>query len=271
MASITYSVTLHHLASGATKAGLAYADEQLSGVNADQLRTLLDALQGVASRLTIYEPSSPEIRIKTDREVFVVRTRYRQLCLVGSESALRGEEHSIAYILAAITGQATPVASPAVNPRLFERPPTSIPLRMPARSGGGGGFPEWLKIALMAVVSLSLLAGGVWMLFRPARTFAPKYTLMPAAEAAVLLTKAAGQYETGTASGDRRIIVGNDGTLRIAKYGADKSIEEEIIRTSRGATQNGKPALVTTDPYVMVIQDADSITLYGLTFKRVLQ
>ena len=72
MASITYSVTLHHLASGATKAGLAYADEQLSGVNADQLRTLLDALQGVASRLTIYEPSSPEIRIKTDREVFVV-------------------------------------------------------------------------------------------------------------------------------------------------------------------------------------------------------
>jgi hypothetical protein len=270
MAAPTYSVTLHHLAPGATKAGLAYPDEQLAGVSADQLNTLLEALQTVAARLTSYEPSSPEIRIKTDREVFVVRTRYRHLCLVGSESALRGEEHSISFIMGAVTGQATPVTRPSVNPRLFERPPTSIPLRMPARDSGGGGLPEWLKIAVLVVVSLSLLGGGVWMLFRPARTLAPSYTLMSAAESAVLLTRTAGEYETGTGSGDRRIIIGPDGTLRIAKYGSEKSIAEEIIRTSRGAMQNTSPALVTTDPYVMLIRDADTISLYGLTFKRVL-
>lgn len=271
MAAQTYIVSLHHLAPGAKGAGLAYPDEQLAGVTPEQLTTLLESLQDVSSRLTIYEPSSPEIRIKTDREVFVVRTRYRHLCLVGSETALRGEEHAIPYIVGAVTGQATPVARPSVNPRLFERPPTSIPLRMPARGGGGGGFPDWLKITLMTVISLSLLGGGVWMLFRPARTLAPQYTLLSAAESAVLLTKTAGQYETGTASGDRRIIIGSDGTLRIAKYGPDKSIAEEIIRTSRGASQNGSPALVTADPYVMVIRDIDSLVLYGLTFKRVLQ
>ena len=272
MLATTYSVTLHHLAPGAKDAGLNYPDEQLQGVTVEQLTELLRALEEVAGRLSIYEPSSPEIRVKTDREVFVVRTRYRHLCFVGSETALRGEEHSVAYIMGAITGQALPVARPVVNPRLFERPPTAIPLRPSARGGGGGiGFPDWAKIALLALFSFTFVGAGVWMLFKPARTLAPKYKLMSATEAVGLLGRVAGQYQTGNQPGDRRLIIDNAGTLRIAKYGPDQSIAEEIIRTARGATQDGRPALVTTDPYVMLIHDADSVTLYGQTFKRVLQ
>jgi len=46
-------------------------------------------------------------------------------------------------------------------------------------------------------------------------------------------------------------------------------IAEEIIRTARGALQEGKPALATSDPYVMVIKDADNVVLYGQNYKRV--
>jgi hypothetical protein len=171
--------------------------------------------------------------------------------------------------MGAITGHVTPVTRPAVNPRLFERPPTAIPLRPPAR--GGGGVPDWIKITLLLGVSLACVGGGVWLLFRPARSLAPKFTLLPATEAVSLLVRTAGQYQTGTQEGDRRLIIGGDGTLRIAKYGPEQSIAEEIIRTARGATQDGKPALATSDPYVMLINDADSVTLYGQTFKRVVR
>lgn len=271
MASPTYSVTLHNLAPGAKDAGLNYPDEQLQGVTPEQLAELLHTLEEVAARLSIYEPSNPEIRVKTDREVFVVRTRYRRLCFVGSETALRGEEHGVAYIMGAITGQALPVVRPAVNPRLFDRPPTAIPLRPPRSGGGGVGFPEWAKIALLAVLSLSFVGGGLWMLFKPARSLAPKYKLMSPTEAVGLLGRVAGQYQTGNQPGDRRLIIANDGTMRIAKYGPEQSVAEEIIRTAKGATQDGRPALVTSDPYVMLIHDSESVTLYGQTFKRVLQ
>jgi hypothetical protein len=270
MAALTYSVTLHHLAPGVREAGLNYPDEQLSGVTIEQLTGMLRSLEELAATLSIYEPSSPEIRVKTEREIFVIRTRNRHLCFVGNETALRGEEHGIAYIIGAITGNAESVPLPVVNPRSYERPPTAIPVRTVPRSGGsGGGFPDWAKVGLLLVLSLSLVGGGVWMLFRPARSLAPKFTYMPASEAVNLLVRVAGQYQTGTQEGDRRLIVGNEGTLRIAKYGAEQTIAEEIIRTARGATQDGRAALVTTDPYVILINDAESVTLYGLTFKRV--
>lgn len=272
MAANTYSVTLHHLAPGAKAAGLHYSDEQLQGVSVEQLADLLRALEDLAGRLTLYEPSNPEIRVKTDREVFIIRTRYRQLCFAGHETALRGEEHSVTYILSTITGQALPAAVPTSNPRLFERPATAIPLRPPGRRDAAGlGFPEWPKIALLVLVSLAFVGTGLWMLFKPARSLAPKYKLMASTEAVSLLGRVAGQYQTGNQPGDRRLIIDNAGTMRIAKYGPDQSIAEEIIRTARGATQDGRPALVTSDPYVMLINDADSVTLYGQTYKRVVR
>jgi hypothetical protein len=270
MAAPTYSVTLHHLAPGVRDAGLNYPDEQLSGVTVEQLTGMLRSLEEIAATLSIYEPSSPEIRVKTEREIFVIRTRYRRLCFVGNETALRGEEHGIAYIMGAITGNAELLAQTSVSARVIERPPSAVPVRMlPRGNGGGGGFPDWAKIALLVAISVSLVGGGVWMLFRPARSMAPKFSYLPASEAVSLLIRVAGQYHTGTQEGDRRLIVGNDGTLRIAKYGTEQTIAEEIIRTARGATQDGRAALVTTDPYVILINDADSVTLYGLDFKRV--
>ena len=268
MAAPNYSVTLHHLAPGAAAAGLGYPDEQILTVTTAQLRELLMALSHVASRLTIYEPSAPEIRIKTDREVYVVRTRYRHLCFVGREAVLRGEEHSIDFIIGTITGLDEPELK-AAAPRVFERP-TSANLAG-ARLSSGAGVPEWIKITLMLILSAAFLVGGLWMLFRPVRTLAPNYTLLSAPDSSALLNRVAGEYRTGIQEGDRRLIIGPDGTLRIAKYGPAQAIAEEIIRTARGAQLDGQHALATSDPYVMLVKDADSVVLYGQNYKRVVR
>lgn len=263
-APATYSVTLHHLAPGAKAAGLGYPDEQLPSVTSAQLVELLHALSEVAAGLTIYEPSNPEIRIKTDREVIVVRTRYRRLCFVGREAMLRGEEHSVSLIMAAVSG----IAEPEIVPRPLDRPPVNVPTGT-RHLAPPSGIPDWAKLAVLAVLILGCFGTGVWLLVRPARSLAPKFTAMSAADSTTLLNKAAGEYRTGTRAGDRRLIIGADGTLRIAKYGAAQAIAEEVVRTAKGVTQNGQPGLATTDPYVMLFREPDSVVLYGQTYKRV--
>lgn len=266
MAEPTYSVTLHHLAPGATAAGLQYPDEQLANVSVDRLRELLLALELVAAGLTIYEPSTPELRIRNEREVFVVRTRYRQLCLVGRESLLRGEPHSIPYIVGVITGVATEPATPLEPVRTYERPPSASPI-----APEGAPPKPWLKIAVLLTLIAACLGTGVWLLLRPARTVAPKFAPLPPAESTALLGRLAGEYRTGTGEGDRRILLLADGTLRLAKYGPAQAIAEEIVRTARGASQNGQTALATPDPYLILVRDPDTLVLYGQAYKRVAQ
>ena len=265
MTPASFSVTMHHLAPGAKAAGLGYADEQLPNVTAVQLVELLHALENAASELTIYEPSSPEIRIKTEREVHIVRTRYRRLCFVGRESVLRGEAHTVNYIMATVAGLAEPAITTATI-RTTVRSSSAHPLHP-----RGGGMPDWIKAALLLVLSLACISGGVWMLLKPKNGLNPKFTYMPADDSITLINKVSGEYRTGVQEGARRLIVGSDGTLRIAKYGPGQSIAEEIIRTVRGATQDGQPGLATTDPYLMLIKDDNTVLLYGQLYKRVAQ
>lgn len=267
MASTTYSVTLHHLAPGATGAGLQHPDEQISAATPDQLSNLLLSLEETAGKLTIYEPSSPEIRIKTDREVYVVRTRYRQLCFVGRESLLRGEPHSISFILGTVTGVSTEPVKSLEPARPYDRPPSATPT---AADGTASSAP-WIKITVLLALIVACLGTGVWMLVKPPRGVAPKFSYLTAAETTTLLSRLAGEYRTGTNEGDRRLIIGSDGTIRLAKYGAGRNIAEEIIRTVRGAQQEGKPALATPDPYLILVRDPDAVALYGQTYRRIQQ
>jgi len=266
MAEPTYSVTLHHLAPGATAAGLAYPDEQLANVTPDQLRLLLRALEDTASSLTIYEPSTPELRIKTEREVFVVRTRYRQLCFVGRETVLRGELHTIPFILGTIAGISPDQLVAVEQVRTYERPPSAAPIP----TGTENAAPKpWLKIAVLLGLILVCFGTGVWMLVKPPRTFAPKAAALAATDSSALLTRLAGEYRTGTAEGDRRLLLAADGTLRLAKYGAAQAVAEEVSRTVRGATQNGQTALMTSDPYMILVREPDTLVLFGQIYKRV--
>ena len=257
-------MTLHHLAPGAVAAGLAYPDEALPAVPLPQLREMLYALSEVASRLTIYEPSAPEIRIKTDREAFVVRTRYRRLCFVGYEAALRGEEHSVAYILTTITGNTETAKAP--EPRA-DRPSSASPI-LTVAPAEAGRFPRWMKIAVMAVIIIGCNATAAWMLLAPPKTIAPQYSLLTPAESAALLGRVAGEYRTGSAEGDRRIIIDTTGTARLAKFGPNLAPTQPVTKTVRGAVVNGQPALVTNDPAAVVLKDADTIVFFGNTYKR---
>jgi hypothetical protein len=266
-----YSVTLHHLAPGATAAGLGYPEEQMPNVTATQLAELLQSLSVIAGSMTIYEPSSPEIRIKTEREILVVRTRYRRLCLVGRESSLRGEEHTVARIMAAVSGVEEPEIE-FVPVRPSERPAAPAPVGTRAyASASAGGIPEWFKITVLSILIVACLGTGVWLLVKPPKGLAPNFKYMPPAESTALLARAAGEYRTGTAAGDRRLIISADGTLQIAKYGAAQVIAEESVRTIRGAFKDGKPGLATSDPYLIEVPDADTVIMFSQAYKRVLQ
>ena len=263
MAASAYSVTLHHLAPGAKAAGLDYPDEQLPSVTATQLRELLYALSDVASHLTIYEPSTPEIRIKTDRDVFIVRTRYRRLCFVGWETILRGEDHSVSFILTTITGniELTKVAPPKperVEPvsRANSNPPVDT-----------GRVPRWAKVAVLGALIIGFNGATAWMLLRPPPSLLPQHVLLSESESRALLIRSAGEYETGTQEGDRRLLISSEGNIRLGKFNAQRAIVEERTKDVRGATVDGNPALITSDA-VLQIKDADTVVLYNTTYRR---
>jgi hypothetical protein len=266
MAAPVYSITLHHLSPDAKAAGLAYPDEHLLAVSVGQLRELLYSLGEVAARQTIYEPSAPEIRIKTDRDIFIVRTRYRRLCFIGWEAMLRGEEHSVAYILAAITGSME-------HGKLLPHVERLTPAYKPHSSSSfdTGGVPRWVKIAVMSVLIIVFNATAAWLLLRQPPNLVPKFTLLPDFESKALLTKIAGEYATGTHEGDRRLFIESDGTLRFAKIGPKKTVLDEITKTARGGLAEGRAALITSDPAVLTIKDSDSVILYGTTYRRKVQ
>jgi hypothetical protein len=266
MSAPVYSVTLHHLSPDAKAAGLNFPDEHLLAVPVSRIRDLLTALTGVAAEQTIYEPASPEIRIKTDRDVFVIRTRYRRLCLVGWESMLRGENHSISYILTVITGSEEHIKTAPKSERGRSLAPFSAAHSTPPIPKQG--VPRWTKILVMMVLIIGFNGAGVWLLMRPTPSLAPKYTILPDPESRALLTKVAGEYETGGKPGDRRLVIEADGTMRLAKFGPQRAILEESTRVARGGLADGRAALVTNDPYVLTIKDADTVVLYGNTYRR---
>ena len=263
MSAPAYSITLHHLSPDAKASGLAYPDEHLLAVSIGQLRELLYSLSEVASRQTIYEPSSPEIRIKTDRDVFVVRTRYRRLCFIGWEAMLRGEEHSVVYILAAVTGS---TEHGKTLPKIERPAPVYKTHSTP--SVDGGGLPRWIKIAVMTVLIISANGTALWLLLKPPPHLTPQFTLLPDFESHALLNKVAGEYITGTHEGARRMVIDTDGTLKLSKYGPKKAIIDGSTKTVRGGLAEGRAALITSDPEVLTIKDANTVVLFGTMYHR---
>jgi len=269
MPATTFQVTLHHLAPDAAAASLAYPEVTLAAATRPQLRDLLVAFGQVAARLTIYEPSIPEIRVKTDQNNFIVRASYGRLLLVGWEAARRGEEHTIEFILSTITETtepldadeakkdeaAKPAAAQSQNPL---RPQTATPWA-----------PRWVKIAALVVVIIGLNGFTAWVLFSPPASTVPQHTVLPDAETQALLARAVGEYQTGPNEGDRRLVIEADGKLRLAKYGPQKALLEERTKTLRGALVNGQPALLTSDPSVLQVKDAETVILYRTTYRRV--
>jgi len=266
--------------------GVADANEQLSDVNPAQLRLLLQALSNAASRLTIYEPATPEIRIKTERSAFVVRTRHRRLCLVGWEARLRGEEHTVGHILNTVTGTA------ADNTKAGETDRTGAGgSNSPLGNGGSkspidtesnppfatakpdaeaeGRLPRWAKIAGLALLIIGFNATTIDLVFdNSGPTLAPQSTPVAEFETGALLAKAAGEYETGGLEGDRRLIIEPGGNVRVAEIRPRARDFAGDHPHGQGGTVKGKVMLITSDPATIEVKDQDTIIYFGTTYKR---
>jgi hypothetical protein len=298
MAAPTFNVLLNHLSPDAKTVGVNYAHEQLQGLSLEQLRALLQALSVAASRFTIYEPAIPEIRIKTERSSFVVRTRHRQLCLMGWESRYRGEEHTVGLIINTVigvsnepepaaviagadrrgsnsavprsgerAGSATPVGGGSQAP--FEGTASSAPFGTGRKPPPAGGLPRWAKIAGLGVLIVAINVFTAWqMFFQPARSPVSASQPIPDFETTALLARAAGEYETGGAEGDRRLIIETSGNIRIAKYGPGRAVLQETTRTAKGGIIDGRTLLITSDPATIEVKDADSVIYFKTIYKR---
>ena len=164
-----------------------------------------------------------------------------------------------------ITGNAETTKAP--EPRA-DRPASASPLATEGAPVETGGIPRWVKIAVMSIIIIGCNATAAWLLLRPPTIIGPKYTLMTPADSATLLVKVAGEYRTGSAEGDRRIVIDTGGTALVARFGANLAVVQPLTKPIRGALVDGQPALVTDDPAAITLKDADTIVYYGNTYKR---
>ncbi|MCW5550136.1 MAG: hypothetical protein KIT44_14320 [Opitutaceae bacterium] len=257
MAAPIYSLTLHHLSPDAKEASAALADLEVSRVTPEKLRTMLTSLAEVAAKHRTDFSVTPEIRIKTDRSELLVRARDGGLTLVSWDKKVGGQNLTVADILAQLDQAATSDA------------PAGRPEQAAGRAvGGGKGLSPRSKIVLLVVAVVGINAFTVWNLLKPEPGFVPPHQLLPTDEARELLMRAAGEYETGSTAGDRRLIIQADGSLILSTYGPRRTIVEQLNRSAKGADISGQVVLVTSDPSVLEIRDRDTVVLYGNVYKR---
>lgn len=258
-----YTITLHHLAADAASAGLQHPDQEQAGVPVEKLRVLLTALGQAGAKQAANDLSSPEIRIKTPREPLRVRPGTGgRLRLVTWDTKLGGMNFTVDEVIERLDG---PVAETATTAAATPARRGSTP---PVPAAPKTGMSTRTKIAILAVLIVGINAVTAWFLVRPAPTLLGDYSLMSESDGKKLLVAAAGEYETGAREGDRRLIIQPDGGLILSTYGVKRKIIEETTLRSRAAQTKGKPALLTSDPYLLEVQDANTVILYGNAYRR---
>ena len=261
MSAPIYSLTLHHLAPDAREASAGMADLEVARVSPEKLRTLLTALSEVATRHRTDYSVSPEIRIKTGKSELLIRARDGGLNLVSWDKTVGGQNLSVSDILAQLDQSGTDAPASAPNAR------TASAADLQAM-GGNPAASRRNKIIMLVAAVVAINAFTAWNFIKPEPSFVPKHQVLPVAETREVLIKAAGEYETGSTSGDRRLIIQPDGSLILSTYGPRRTIVEQINRSAKGALYQGRPALVTSDPAMLEIKDGDTVVLYGNVYKR---
>ena len=258
MNSSLYNITLHHLSPDARAIGTKHLDQELANVSLNDLRGLLVTMAKTGAKPSADDLAAPEIRIKTAKEVLRVRPSGGLLRLVSWDTKVGGMDFNVDQIIERLDGPLSESDSAA-----RKAPQQAVIIDVaPSR------LPKWVKIAGLSVVILAINATTIWFLLRPPPTLLAQYELLPDSDARRLLSQAAGEYETGNKEGDRRLIIQPDGSMILSTYGIKRKIIEETTLSSRGAETSGRPALLTSDPYLLEIKDVDTVILYGNAYKR---
>lgn len=254
----TFPVLLHHLAPDASSAGADQPDVQLEEVPLPRLCELLAAFERLAGRTPAN--AAPEIRLKTAREMLIVRAASDGLRLISWESPLGGTPMTAAAIGASLV---KPVAPP--------RPPAPEPAAAaPAeRDEAPPFFSNWVKAALLLACILALNAYTVWRLARPeAPEFLPTYEVLPHEEGRHILSAAAGEYQTGRKPGDRVLFLSANGYLRLGTYGPAEDIREESVQFARAAKLGDKVYILTSENIPFEVRSDNALELFGTVYKR---
>lgn len=253
----TFHIVLHHLSPDARVASASQPDHDMPKVTIEKLRELLVALAATAAQLPAGSAATPEIRIKAGKDTLQVRVSEGQLRFVSWETKAGGVGLNVDQIIARVSFSA---------PR--SEPAPLRPARMHVPAGPPEKVPRWLKVSGLIVAIIVINSISVWMLLRPPPDLLSEFELLPSGASQELLASLAGDYETGSREGDRRLTIQPDGALQLSKYGQQRVVVQEGAKTARGALTSGKPALLTDDPYLLEVKDPNTVVLYGDTYKR---
>jgi hypothetical protein len=253
----TFHLILHHLSPDAKEALASQPDHELPKATIEKLRELLVALEAAVGRMPAAGPAAPEIRIKTGKDTLQVKVTEGQLRFVSWETKAGGVGLTVDQIIARVNLSA-PRTEPAPRRAPRPQPVAAKPERI----------PRWLKVAVLVAAIVGINATTVWMLIKPPPDLLSEFELLPEAASHELLASLAGDYETGNHEGDRHLTIQPDGALQILKYSPKRVLVPENAKTARGALTSGRPALLTSDPYLLVIKDPNTVVLYGDTYKR---
>jgi hypothetical protein len=244
-----FTVTLHHLAPDAKKAGAAYPDAELPEVNEKKLRQLIRALATLAT--TDYGAAAPELRVASPHGQFIVQISQGRLRINSWTMRVGGSDLTPDQIFALITG-AEAVADAA------------------AEAGTTRARGSRMKlVALLAAVVLGTNAVTAWMLLHtPPNPFLPEFTPLAREPAERLLADTAGEYQTGTSAGSRALVIARNGHAHWRTFGPNQTVAEESDVVLQPVHSHGKSALLADSQALVEIADAASIVFYNETYRR---
>ena len=251
-----FDVTLSQLSPDGKKAGIDYTTTERLGLSSKELRGLLNAAAAVAPEV-VY-PLTPEVRITAPSGKFVVQLREGRLNFISwASTKSRGGNPTVDQIVAIVGGEVA-----EADLRIEETPVAATPEASTGRR----------KILLGVMLGLVVVGLNVFTFTsarRPPGNFLPPLKVMDSGPAERLLASLAGNYETGTSIGDRRLQISKNGTVIWIKFGANRTTAEEKTFTTQAVDASGTNGLLTNRKGLIKVKDPTTVTLFGDVYTRV--
>lgn len=262
-----YNVTLVNLSADATTAALNDGSNlELAGVSPEALRSLLEAFANIDAVQNV--TADPEIRIKTRRENYLVRTGQQKLFLYDVlDREAPAQVLTPEQVMAELDGSAMAAR-------------TVAPFMMPGMAALTAAEPETVtaprnelnrpRAAAMLGLIIGLVAAIIYLRspnLAPPRPAAFKPA--EAAELAELRQSLAGVYMTGALPGQHGIVLSTAGELKLFEVRALAAPGVVYASVDVGRLE-GKVVLATNQPGGLIAVQPDGNLLYcGETYRRI--
>jgi len=252
-----FDLTLAQLSADARKAGADLPPIQRPGASKKDLRKLLAAAAVLAPTVTY--PLAPSIRVATSGGQFIVNVKDGRLQLISWSTKLPPTANpSVDEIVALISGEEIEHGADLPDAPAAKEAPNSSRQRKRILIG-----------ALLVVAIVGLNAITFVQARRPPGNFLPNYSLVAPEPAERFLARTAGNYETGSRSGDRRLQITRDGRITWIKFGAGKAAAEQREMTAQVVTTSGSEALLTSQQAIISVKDPLTLVYFGDPYTRV--